>query len=386
MAEGYAKLFRAVVDLSEYRRHHLESDRPEDRHERERREETQKKLDRAQNIFQGARNSPFMLDSSDGQVTRAEVDIAVVGAGLAGTLMYNNIINIVDTTTNPHSHSEYKDFPAINLGVYDPAGEIGGRAYLETAQEGEKLNIPATRIPDLANGHSYSNWGANNLLHEHSSFITANRVGVVASIGQQIKTAEDAGDIKFRKRTIIAIDAIDEGYVLTSEGHTDEKYTHVINATGFETNVRKMNDPLIKQLLEDEIICPHAVVGHDGERYETGLGIDVTHDGRVIDANGDPVVGLSAVGVLTAGNTMVSEYKYIEKYGRGGRLGPFSLNISGIMSTIGPIAESVVRSALYNYESYFKNRLTESMFLEKDAPETEEDDRFINVDKVSLER
>ena len=52
MAPAYRKLFQAVVDLSEYRRHHLESDRPEDRHERERREETQKKLDRAQNIFQ----------------------------------------------------------------------------------------------------------------------------------------------------------------------------------------------------------------------------------------------------------------------------------------------------------------------------------------------
>ena len=65
----------------------------------------------------------------------------------------------------------------------------------------------------------------------------------------------------------------------------------VIDCTGLATDVTKLDDPLIQQLLEEGLIRPASM----------RLGLDCTTYGAVIDAHGQPSQRLYAVGPITRG-------------------------------------------------------------------------------------
>lgn len=82
----------------------------------------------------------------------------------------------------------------------------------------------------------------------------------------------------------------------------------------------------------------------------TGVGIDVTRKGRVIDVNGKKSAVISAVGTMRGGDTMVRERSYgQEKQGSGGRIGPVAFSIPGIRQQFDDTANSVLEHANENH-------------------------------------
>lgn len=65
----------------------------------------------------------------------------------------------------------------------------------------------------------------------------------------------------------------------------------VVNCTGANLDLTRANDPLIQQLLSEGLARTHA----------TGLGFDLDHDARVLDARGQVQGSLYAIGPITAG-------------------------------------------------------------------------------------
>lgn len=66
---------------------------------------------------------------------------------------------------------------------------------------------------------------------------------------------------------------------------------HLVNCTGADNRVDAMDEPLVKQLLADGLARPHP----------SGLGFDVTDEGELIGASGEPVAGLLALGPIVQG-------------------------------------------------------------------------------------
>jgi uncharacterized NAD(P)/FAD-binding protein YdhS len=211
-------------------------------------------------------------------------------------------------------------------------------------------------------------WGKTGELlktfNRHASFITTNRVGVIAAIGARIRQMEEDERVTFTQRDIQKIKVKPNGtYDVYFKGRsTPQNYHYVVNALGYETDVLKMKNPLIKQLLKAGAIRPHAITDNNGKRYETGMGIDVDTTGLAIGKNGDVTSGLSAAGVLISGATLTGALDGQT----GGRLGPFSLNLIGISDSIPAIAEQAVVNAIFAYRGYLDTRVDATMRLDDD--------------------
>lgn len=66
---------------------------------------------------------------------------------------------------------------------------------------------------------------------------------------------------------------------------------HIINCTGADADLTRSSDALVRQLLAEGVARGH----------ETGLGLDVDEEGRVLDAAGQPQDNLFALGPITQG-------------------------------------------------------------------------------------
>lgn len=81
------------------------------------------------------------------------------------------------------------------------------------------------------------------------------------------------------------------------------RVARVVNCTGPETDLRRVDDPFVQQLLSDGLIRPDAL----------GLGLDTTKDGAMVDANGRVNERLWLVGPLRKGqlweNTAIPELR-----------------------------------------------------------------------------
>ncbi len=66
----------------------------------------------------------------------------------------------------------------------------------------------------------------------------------------------------------------------------------VVNCTGSNLDLTRSTDPLIEQMLTEGLARTHA----------TGLGLDLDHDARVLDARGQVQGSLYAIGPITAGS------------------------------------------------------------------------------------
>jgi hypothetical protein len=107
----------------------------------------------------------------------------------------------------------------------------------------------------------------------------------------------------------------DSGRLVVTVTGQEEKYTVeadlVVSNFGRESDYARVGQPLWRNLLQRGIAVPH-------ER--TGRGLEVDEHGTLLDADGQPVGPVSAVGVLREGDEIV----------RNGRTGAFAFNLAAI--------------------------------------------------------
>ena len=210
------------------------------------------------------------------------------------------------------------------------------------------------------------------LFKENSSLIGALRVGVVYSVGSILeksvergRTSIQAADIlSTREKTQAEGGGIEVVFKDPDGSERTEHYDHVVAALGAETDPRKIDDPLMRNMLEKGMIRPHW----------TDIGIDVSRDGRVVNAKGEKSDLITAIGVVRSGDTMVRERDFPEKRGTGGRLGPFIQNIPAIIGTLGSTIRRVRTDLFANFEENSQRKLLREIQANHPDLIPEEDD------------
>ncbi|KDN82407.1 hypothetical protein KCH_59140 [Kitasatospora cheerisanensis KCTC 2395] len=165
------------------------------------------------------------------------------------------------------------------------------------------------------------------LLDEFGTTIAALRVGAVPYTIEVIERAMDPGPVRLLVGGVQAITPVESGRLEVTVATADEKQTVradlVVSNFGRETDYRRVEEPLWRNLLRRGLATPH-------ER--TGRGLDVDHRGVLLTPSGAPAGPLTAVGPLREGDEIV----------RNGRTGAFAFNLAAIKNHSIAVAAHVI--------------------------------------------
>lgn len=183
------------------------------------------------------------------------------------------------------------------------------------------------------------------LLSKHDVLLTTARVGVTPETGYAVKNAILSGRINVQSGTIHDVHENDGqmqctytptekpsllsklayafGIAQDPEKQTavhDYIFSGMGNSTSLDPARTEIKDPLWRDLLDSGRATPHW----------TKSGVTVTNGFSLVDSDGKASKGISVIGVPVAGHIIVTAYKYPERPGAGGRIGPTALNVVGI--------------------------------------------------------
>ncbi|MFD8594414.1 FAD/NAD(P)-binding protein [Kitasatospora sp. NPDC059646] len=165
------------------------------------------------------------------------------------------------------------------------------------------------------------------LLDEFGTTIAALRVGAVPYTIEVIERAMDPGPVRLLVGGVQAITPAESGRLEVTVATADEKQTVladlVVSNFGRETDYRRVEEPLWRNLLRRELATPHG---------RTGRGLDVDHRGVLLTPSGTPAGPLTAVGPLREGDEIV----------RNGRTGAFAFNLAAIKNHSIAVAAHVI--------------------------------------------
>ncbi|MFN7113453.1 MAG: FAD/NAD(P)-binding protein [Alphaproteobacteria bacterium] len=184
------------------------------------------------------------------------------------------------------------------------------------------------------------------LFAQHDVLLTTSRVGVTPDIGRTVRQAMQSGRIKVVSASIQSIREVNGkmetlynpspspenlitriASVLNLKsapaqrvGVHDFVFSGMGNSISYDPEKSVVRDPLWRDLLENGKAKPHW----------TKAGVTVTNGFSLVDTDGRAAKGISVIGVPVAGHMTVTAYKYPERPGAGGRIGPTALNVAGI--------------------------------------------------------
>lgn len=184
------------------------------------------------------------------------------------------------------------------------------------------------------------------LFAQHDVLLTTSRVGVTPDIGRTVRKGITDGRIKVVAASIHSIREVNgrmetlytpspavqslmgriasvlnlKTAPATRVGVHDFVFSGMGNSISYDPEKSVVRDPLWRDLLESGKATPHW----------TKAGVTVTNGFSLIDASGTASRGISVIGVPVAGHMTVTAYKYPERPGAGGRIGPTALNVAGI--------------------------------------------------------
>jgi len=184
------------------------------------------------------------------------------------------------------------------------------------------------------------------LLSKHDVLLTTARVGVTPETGHTVRNAMKSGRVVVSSGTINDVREVDgkmmcqfipakpqqtflsklaEIFSFKTEPQTqtavhDYIFSGMGNSTSFDPKRSEITDPLWRDLLESGKATPHW----------TKSGVTVTNGFSLVDKQGKASDHISVIGVPVAGHMIVTAYKYPERPGAGGRIGPTALNVAGI--------------------------------------------------------
>ncbi|MEV4560582.1 FAD/NAD(P)-binding protein [Kitasatospora sp. NPDC049285] len=165
------------------------------------------------------------------------------------------------------------------------------------------------------------------LLDEFGTAIAAIRVGAVQYTIEIIERSMQPGPVGLLVGAVQAITPVAADRLEVTVATADEKHTVqadlVVSNFGRETDYRRVERPLWRNLLRRGLAVPHD---------RTGRGLEVDHRGVLLDPAGRPAGPLTAVGPLREGDEIV----------RNGRTGAFAFNLAAIKNHSIAVAAHVI--------------------------------------------
>ncbi|MFD7641942.1 FAD/NAD(P)-binding protein [Kitasatospora sp. NPDC059795] len=167
-----------------------------------------------------------------------------------------------------------------------------------------------------------------SLLDEFGTLIAALRVAAVQYTIEVIEQSmRSGGPVRLLVGAVQAVNPAGSGRLEVTVATADEKLVVpadlVVSNFGRETDYRRVDGPLWRNLLRRGLATPHG---------RTGRGLDVDHRGVLLAPSGRPSGPLSAVGPLREGDEIV----------RNGRTGAFAFNLAAIKNHSIAVAAHVV--------------------------------------------
>ena len=196
-------------------------------------------------------------------------------------------------------------------------------------------------VPDVAKKFPHADFGA--LIHANEVLITANRAGVTPDIGVAINEMLESGQLQVRAAAVTKLTEENDKMVChfnPMDGEVSFRAKNEFNAkapdpqtTQFDYVISAMGNTASYNPVSSEILDPlwgDLMKSGKATPHWTKMGVAVADNFSLIDAEGNASQHISVIGVPVAGHMMVTPYKYPEKPGAGGRLGPMALNVTGI--------------------------------------------------------
>ncbi len=136
----------------------------------------------------------------------------------------------------------------------------------------------------------------SRFLRHLKSYWDTRRHQMAPEVARRIDLCKEDGSLKVLAGRVLAISGEEGGFRITIRRRGDSEneslwVKHVVDCTGLDGNFAEIKHPLIENLRTQGLIRPNI----------HGLGIDVTGEGRVINAKGFPSSTLFAIGSLRRG-------------------------------------------------------------------------------------
>ncbi|WP_234435031.1 MULTISPECIES: FAD/NAD(P)-binding protein [Streptomyces] len=165
------------------------------------------------------------------------------------------------------------------------------------------------------------------LLDEFGTAIAALRVGAVQYTIDVIERSMHSGPVRLLVGAVQAVTPAVSGRlevtVATADGKQAVEADLVVSNFGRESDYRRVDGELWRNLLRRGLVTPHG---------RTGRGLDVDHRGVLLTPSGVPAGPLTAVGPLREGDEIV----------RNGRTGAFAFNLAAIKNHSIAVAAHVI--------------------------------------------
>ena len=241
----------------------------------------------------------------------ATADVAIVGSGLS---MADSVVSLLANGHRGQLHvlSRHALLPLPHAkgpaADYDPQPLLAMnlrqrlRALRRHAAEAAARGIPWQNVMERIRPMGQALWQTlsaadqRRFLRHVVRYWDVHRHRIATSIHSQLLDLQQQGRLQVHRARLQEVAG--EGGRLRLLGHGPHRQAlqlevdHVINATGVETRVGAMRDPLLQQLLASGSARPGP----------HGIGVDTAADASLLDAAGQPDPRIRVVGSLRIGN------------------------------------------------------------------------------------
>jgi uncharacterized NAD(P)/FAD-binding protein YdhS len=239
--------------------------------------------------------SPSALDGLG-----ADEGVLLVGTGLT---MIDEVVSLIGTRGHrgqiyavsrrgqlPQVHAELGPEPAPPVEDLPPTAFGALRAVRRAARHEPdwRSTVDGLRSVTQATWQSLPLAERERFLRHVQPYWDTHRHRIAPSIGRLVAEARDCGQLHVYAGRVVGVNAASVRIKLRHAGERALEVKRVINCTGPETNLARLDDPLVQHLLERGLVSPDPL----------GLGFTTVSDGRLVDARGQPTRRLLSLGPM----------------------------------------------------------------------------------------
>jgi uncharacterized NAD(P)/FAD-binding protein YdhS len=242
-----------------------------------------------------------------------EVPVAIIGTGLTAVDVVLSLLDqqhkgpIVALSRRgllPQQHAETRSYHDFMAGEPAPESLLGLFARLRTEIcKAEAIGFDWRSVIDAFRPHTERCWQAlpraeqRRFLRHVRPYWEVHRHRMAPQTARRLWDAFRSGQLARRKGRLIAIE--DDGADLVVHYRSRNgrmhhlRVAHVINSSGPQCDISRVDHPLLKSVLQQGLALPDPL----------GLGLEVASDFQLLGADGKIVPGLMALGPIARGRS-----------------------------------------------------------------------------------
>ncbi|HEX8624689.1 MAG TPA: FAD/NAD(P)-binding protein [Allosphingosinicella sp.] len=213
-------------------------------------------------------------------LTMVDMAVSLEEAGFSGRILAASRRGLV-----PRAHVS----PAAAPLEWDPPATLGALVRAVRGREPWRASVDGLRPHSIALWRGLSEPEQKRFLRHLRPWWDVHRHRIAPRVAARIEAMRASGRLEIAAARILRVDGAEVILARRGGGEIRRRFDAVVNCTGPEGDIRRVGDPLIRNLLESERARPDRL----------GLGLDVDSRSRL--AGSGPSPALYALGPLTKG-------------------------------------------------------------------------------------